>query len=133
MEDLLKSSFGKPSDYPLHTYAFILDALKFAQKTKGFQISTAEQIHELIGLFAAHEFGPMAHFTLNKIGIKSCRDIGKILCQLRDYKFIKLTSDLPMEKFSATLHFDKFFPSLERPEKEPCPQVKKINNFRRFS
>ena len=133
MEELLKNIFKDHEDFSLDSYLFILKAIEFAQNAKNDEVSTAQELWQTFALYASHEFGPMAEFTLKQIGINNANDFAKILYQLGDYNFIKIPESIQKEEFAELEKLTDLFTSQDVPERGEWPSIKKINNFQRFS
>lgn len=108
--------------YRLDAYAFVLEALRFAQQENGggeepaegeteegeeIRHVTGQQLCEAIRRYALQHYGALAKHVLNHWGVRSTSDFGEIVYNLIDLGQMKKTESDRREDFANVFNFDE--------------------------
>ena len=109
-EDVVEDIVQKDPRYRFDAYAFVMDALSFAQKKfKCKTHVTGEQL--LVGSreLLLQEFGPMTITVLRHWGVQGTEDFGNIVFNMVEARLLSKTSEDCMESFRDFYDFDEVF------------------------
>lgn len=124
----LAELFKHDKRYRIDAYAFVFDALNFAQKEMGLgqqrpsepleageveeassggeRHITGQQLCEAIRQYAQQQYGYLAKCVLNSWGVHSTSDFGEIVFNLIRYKQMRKTKEDRREDFNDVFDFE---------------------------
>lgn len=124
----LAELFKHDKRYTIDAYAFVFDALNFAQKELGLGAErpsepldpddadearsggerhiTGQQLCEAIRLYAQQQYGYLAKCVLNSWGVHSTSDFGEIVFNLIRIKQMRKTKEDRREDFDNVFDFE---------------------------
>ena len=98
----------KDDRYDSRAYDFVLEVIHFASTDAKGHV-TGQELLDYFRDMALDAFGPLTYTVLNDWGVRCCEDVGAIVFNLYDAKFIgKTDSDSP-EDFVGGFNFKHEF------------------------
>ena len=109
-DDVVDNIFLKDPRYKPDSYAFVMDALSFAQKKFKCQTHvTGQQLLEALREFSVLEFGPLTVPVFKHWGITNTEDFGNIVFNMVENRLLSKTSEDNMASFRDFYDFNEVF------------------------
>jgi uncharacterized repeat protein (TIGR04138 family) len=114
-DEVLEKILETDTRYHRDAYYFAREALDFTQKRVGksskkeMRHVTGKQLLEGLRDFALDQFGPMALMVLQEWGVNRSEDVGEIVFNLVEHKFLAKTETDTREDFKDGFDFETTF------------------------
>jgi uncharacterized repeat protein (TIGR04138 family) len=133
-DEAVEQILAKDPRFSRDAYAFVREALDFAQKLVAKQSSgaihhiTGQELLEGIRQFALQQFGPLAATVFEDWGVKNCRDFGDVVFNMVEIRLLAKTDKDSRDDFQNGYDFTDAFQKPFWPQDKLNSETKPVVN-----